>query len=179
MSGRLVVKRYARALYEAAEESAVLDDVVSDIEFMDGLMEEEQIRGYCLRGNLSRENIREFTDTAFKPYISGLSFRLLESLCDNGRLSALPFLPEAFRDQADHASGTAVLTIETAEELSPDLADEITKRISKRAGVSIRSEIKLNRALSGGISLTWLNRNIDMSLRGRLRKMRTLLKQQS
>ena len=177
MSGMMVVKRYARALFEAARDMGVLEEVRSDMEFITSLMEETpEIRRYCLTPHTNRQKEQTFARTAFLPYVSKTTGRMLEILCENGRIQALPFLPEAFQEIEDRDAGITPLLIESVQELSPDILKRIEENMRQRINGNIRSRLSITPSLLGGVRLTWNNRALDMSLRGRLRKMKTLLK---
>ncbi len=176
MSGVKVVRRYARALYESSSESGKLTEAKSDMDFIGKLVSEvPEIRSFCMNQH-SRNSEREFIDTAFRPYVSEATSRMMDVLCENGRLAAIPFLPEAFSSQEDIENGLTPLIIETANQLSEETVAEIEKKMSARIGSKIRSELRINKALIGGFRLTWQNRRIDMSLKGRLKTLKTLLK---
>ncbi len=176
MSGVKVVRRYARALYESSAEEGILDVAKSDMEFIAKLVSEvPEIRSFCMnRHSINSE--REFINTAINPYVSEATSRLMDAICENGRLSAIPFLPEAFRSQEDIENGLTPLIIETVNQLSEETVSEIEKKMSARTGKKIRSEIRINKGLIGGFRLTWQNRRIDISLKGRLKTLKTLLK---
>lgn len=176
MSGVKVVRRYARALYESSAETGKLTEAKADMAFIGKLVSEvPEIRSFCMNQH-SRNSEREFVNTAFKPYVSEVTSRMMDVLCENGRLAAIPLLPEAFKAQEDIENGLTPLIIETVNQLSEDTVSEIEKKMSARTGGKVRSDIRINKSLIGGFRLTWQNRRIDMSLKGRLKTLKTLLK---
>jgi len=177
MTGIAVIKRYAGALFEAGKDAGVLDEIRSDILYIDGLLKDApEIRQFCLspHHNLHKEQV--FIRTAFIPYTGVFTGRMLEILCENKRLSALPFIPEAFHERENRDADIETLEIETVNELSEETLHHIEKRMQEKLQKKIESKIRLNPALIGGIRITWANRTIDMSLRGRLNKMKKMLK---
>ena len=177
MSGIRVVKRYARALLDAASEQEKLDEVREDLVFISSLLSgAPEIRNFCLAARKDMLKERDFINSAFIPYVGSLTARTLELIVDNGRLSAVPLLPEAFIEQEDHVSGTVHLVIEAVKRMPDEQIQEIITRMEKRTGSRIRPEILITPSLIGGLRLTWQNRTIDMSLDGRLKKLKTLLK---
>ncbi len=177
MNGIPVIKRYARALYEAGKDAGELDSIRGDIAFIDRLMHEgPEIKRFCLESHNNRTKEFDFIRTAFSPYISPFTARMIEALCENNRLSAVPYIPAAFREQEDAAKGIEAVEIESANELTDESLSQIESRMQQRLGVKIRTKVRINPVLIGGVRITWSNRTIDMSLRGRLNAMKKLLK---
>lgn len=178
MSGRLVVRRYALALYEAAKETGQLGEVREDMDFIQNLMDEApEIRKFCLEseGKGTKEAI--FVETAFAPYVGPGTGRALNLLRENGRLAAIPFLPEAFLDAEDRDLGRFSLLIESAFPLARETADAIAIKMKDRTGRDCRRNFTVVPGLIRGFRISWENRMIDLSLRGRFKKMKRLLKE--
>ena len=176
MSGITVVKRYARALFETGKEAGVLDEIRKDMEFLEGLLNDApEIRRFCLESHSNRKKEFIFVQNAFLPYVSQYTARMLEAACENDRLSAVPYIPEAYREQEERDMGIVSLDIETVDELSEENLRMIEDKMSDRINKKVQSRVRLNPALIGGIRVSWENRTIDLSLRGRLNKMKSLL----
>ncbi len=177
MSGQIVVKRYARALFEASREQGRIEDVRDDMNFITSLLSEApQIREYCLARHTSRNNEWDFVSSAFLPYISEITGRTLEALVRNGRLGGIPFLPDAFQEQEDRESCTLPLRIESVQPLSREILGLLEEKMHGKTGRRLRMENSLKPEILGGIRIIWDNRMMDLSLQGRLKKMKRLLK---
>ena len=177
MSGRLVVKRYARALFEISRETEETGEIRSDMDYIESLvLKNPEIRDYCLARHARRNNERVFVSEAFLPFVSDFTAKTLELLVENGRLDAIPYLPEAFREQEDSVSETIPLEIESAAPLSPELMQDLEKRMQKKLGKTLRTRNIVKPEILGGIRLVWNNTMMDLSLQGRLKKMKRLLR---
>ena len=179
MSGRLVVKRYVHALFDAADEASVLDEVKGDIAVLAIILSEApQIRDYCLSPHNNRIHEKEFVKIAFVPYIHEFTGRMLLILCENGRLAGIPFIPAAFSELLEIKGDTITAVLESAAELSPETIDEIIFRLEKHSGKKIRMEARILPKLIGGFRITRQNKILDLSVSGRIKKLRMLLKQE-
>ncbi len=179
MSGRLVVKRYVHALFDAADEASVLDEVKGDIAVLAIILSEApQIRDYCLSPHNNRIHEKEFVKIAFVPYIHEFTGRMLLILCENGRLAGIPFIPAAFSELLEIKGDTITAVLESAAELSPETIDEIISRLEKHSGKKIRMEARILPKLIGGFRITRQNKILDLSVSGRIKKLRMLLKQE-
>ena len=177
MSGRLVVKRYVRALFDAAVEASVLEEVKGDIARLDSILTEApQIRGYCLSPHNNRINEIDFVNTAFVPYLHDFTGRMLLTLCENGRLAGIPFIPAAFRELLELKGDTMTAVLESASEISPETTREIVSKLEKQSGKKVHLETRVLANLIGGFRITRQNRILDLSVSGRIKKLRMLLK---
>ena len=176
MNGQSVVKRYASALYESARESGLLEALEEDLKILDRLFREApDIRSYCLEPSSSPKRNRIFVETAFLPFLSGLTARAVEQLLANQRLEALPYLPEACREIGDADRGITAVRIESAAEPDADTKKQIRSHLEQRIGGKIRTEWRIRPELQGGFTLEWNRRFADLSLRGRFRRLRRVL----
>jgi len=177
MSGRLVVKRYVHALYDAAVEAQVLDEIKGDIIVISKLLAEApQIRNYCLSPHDNRVQEKAFVDTAFVPYLHDFTGRMIQTLCENGRLAAIPFIPAAFSELLEIRGDTVTAVLESAGELTSETINEIVSRLEKLSGKKIHMETRILPKLIGGFRITRQNRILDYSVSGRIKKLRMLLK---
>jgi len=177
MSGRLVVKRYVHALYDAASEASVLDEVKGDIAVLEKILSgAPEIRSYCLSPHDNRLNEKEFVGTAFTPYVHDYTGRMLQALCENGRLAAIPFIPAAFSELQEKKGDTMTALLETASEMPPETIEEIITGLEKQSGKRVRLEKRVLPGLVAGFRITRQNRILDLSVSGRIKKLRMLLK---
>ncbi|RKX95483.1 MAG: ATP synthase F1 subunit delta [Spirochaetes bacterium] len=178
MSGRLVVKRYVHALFDVAEEASVLDEVKGDVAILAKILAEApQIRNYCLSPHNNRSEEKEFVETAFVPYLHEFTGRMILVFCENGRLAGIPLIPAAFSELLEIKGDTISAVLESAAELSPETIDEIVSRLEKHSGEKVRMEARILPKLLGGFRITRQNRILDLSVSGRIKKLRMLLKQ--
>ncbi len=178
MSGRLVVKRYVHALFDAAAEASVLDEVKADIAILSKIFSEApQIRDYCLSLHNSRSDEKTFVETAFVPYIHDFTGRMILTLCENGRLAGIPFIPAAFTELLELKGDTIIAVLESAAELPSETMSEIISRLEIQSGKKVRLEARILPKLIGGFRITRQNRILDLSISGRIKKLRMLLKQ--
>ncbi len=177
MSGRLVVKRYVRALFETAEENQALDEVREDISVLTKLLKEvPEIRAYCLEPHTNRMQEHEFVRISFIPYVGDLTGRMLTALCTNGRLAAVPFIPAAFAEIVEQRGDTVSVELESPVKLSEGVLKMITAGMERRTGKKIRLHEHLFPELLGGFRVIWQNRILDMSVLGRIKRLRMVLK---
>jgi F-type H+-transporting ATPase subunit delta len=176
MSGTHLAIRYAEALYEVAEENGALAAATADMEFIENLLSETpEIKNYCRLKRSGGRQEREFIEIAFSPYVSEFTENMLITAAANGRLAAIPLMPQAFAKIGEKKSGIIKLVLETAHPPSDELIEIVKRRMSKRTDKKIEIEKKLSPDLLGGFRIWYEGRLIDSSVTGRLTRMRRLL----
>ncbi len=177
MSGRLVVKRYVKALYETAKAEDKLNVIKADMIVLDKILNEApSIRQYCLKTHSGIKIELDFVKTAFVPYINELTARLLITAVENGRIAAIPFMTVAYNLLLEEKGLRAEVLIESAQELSPEIVEKIKTKMAERTGTKITYKTKIIPGILGGFRIIWQNKIIDLSALGRLKKVRQLLK---
>lgn len=177
MSGRLVVKRYVKALYEIAESEGLSDIIENDMSVLDKiLIEAPSIRQYCQKRHASVSSEIDFINTAFVPYVEEYTARTLVTAVENGRLAAIPLIPSAFKLLMEEKGDKTEVLVESAVELEPEIMEKIKIKMGKRTGKKIILKTEIIPEILGGFRIFWQNKIIDMSAQGRLKKIRQLLK---
>ena len=177
MSGRLVVKRYIKALYEIAEAEDNIDLIEQDMAALDKILNEaSSIRQYCFKLHSGISVEIDFVKTAFIPYVGEYTARTLMTAVENRRLAAIPLFPSAFKILMEEKGGKAEVLVESAVKLEPGVIKHIKIRMEERTGNKIIFNTKIIPEILGGFRIIWQNRIIDMSAVGRLKRVRQLLK---
>lgn len=176
MNGMTTAVRYARTLYECAEEQADLPPVLAAMVLISRILTEvPAIREFCISARPSKTAGSTLVETAFAAYVDPLVMRTLRLIAENGRLGVIPLLPAAF-DRV-HAERTAVerVILETPHLAEADLLAEVTERMQRRLGKKVQLENRPNPSLIGGFRVLWRDRLLDNSVSGRLRAMQRCL----
>ncbi len=177
MSGRTVIIRYARALYEVAARKQITETIFSDLRRINEILAQTAgVREYCLRPHANQVLEMEFVQTVFIPYISQTTADLLTISVRNRRLDLIPYICEAFKKIMDTESGTLEVVLESACEAEMNVSNSIETKMQRRTGKKIQLKNIVVPQILGGFRILWDNRMIDLSASGRLRKMRILLK---
>ena len=176
MSGRLLVKRYALALYEVAEAENQLDAIETDILSLVELMQEVEIKAFCLKGSLSRNSIKLFMELGLLPVMKNqLMKNFLMTVLDNGRQALLPFLHDAFFEVKDIKNGITSVLIEFAFEPDKKILEHIKAKMTKKLACDVNIHYQVDSDALKGFRIFWNNRLIDRTAKGRIRQLRQAL----
>jgi F-type H+-transporting ATPase subunit delta len=180
MNIKLIARRYALALYEAAAENNSLESAEYDMSVIRRMFAQApQIREYCLQSHGDNRSEQVFIETAFFPYTGPYTKNMLSIAIKNKRLPSLPFIPGAFDRIADEKNGIVAVVIETAHTYSDEMISLLSQKMRKRIQKEIKIQTRVNPALLGGFRILWQNKILDRSAAGRIKEIRRMMLHQT
>jgi len=170
------VRRYASALYAAADRLGVVDQVQADL----ALVGETVRENYGLRDAVTEpatpERARKrILERLFAPHVHELTVRFLCLLVDKRRAEIIPSLEKTFRRIADERRGIQRATIISAVPLTPDELAAAQRAIAGMTAKKVILETRVDPAVLGGMVVQVGDRLIDGSIRGQLQQIHTAL----
>jgi F-type H+-transporting ATPase subunit delta len=99
----------------------------------------------------------------------------LRTLIDNGRLATLPAIARQYRLLKNEADGVADCLIETAFPISDAQVNELLGLLTKKFGLRLKPEVKVDPALIGGVRVTVGDHVLDTSVKTQLARMQAAL----
>lgn len=179
MNGKLVVRRYARALYEAAREADALAELDEDMKTLDRLMREvPQLAQFCLSSRKSSRSSKGslvFIQTALLPYVGELCGRAIEAMHQNDRLEAVPYLATALRHEKDRHLHVTRVEVEAAAQPDSELEQAVNRALEGRISGTVKTRWSVRPELLGGMTFHWNNRMLDVSLKSKLAQLKNAL----
>jgi len=163
---------YAKALFEAAEDSGRVDAVQRDLgEFADAVEASPELTAFLANPQI---------DPAAKVGVLGelsegsdeLVHNFLRLIALKGRAGQIPGIRDEFQALVDRAQGRVAVELTTAFELSDDEAASIVAQIEQSSGRKVEATRKVDPELVGGMILQAGSLRVDASVRGRLQRLR-------
>ena len=165
-----VARPYAKAAFEYARDHEALDSWSKALGFLSAAVANNDVRR--LLGSPKLENDKKVALLSdMLPEQSTDVSRFLDTLADQGRLLALPFIAEQFEHlRADHEQRVEVL-VTSAYELDSQQQTKLANALKKRLNREISITTQVDKALIGGVILRAGDTVIDGSVRGRLNRL--------
>ena len=163
---------YAKALFEAADDSGRVDAVQRDLgEFADAVEASPELTAFLANPQV---------DPAAKVGVLGelsegsdeLVHNFLRLIAAKGRSGQIPGIRDEFQALVDRAQGRVAVELTTAFELSDDEAASIVAQIEQSSGRKVEATRKVDPELVGGMILQAGSLRVDASVRGRLERLR-------
>ncbi len=175
MAVRGVAKRYARAVFELANEAGRLDEWQADLTTLANATSDPVVGAF-----LTDPNVRETQKVAAMSELFGrdeqrLAFNLSRMLIERQRIDIAPELLEVYRDLVLNSRGIAIADVVTAVELSEQERSDVRERLGRIVGKQIELRTRVDPAIIGGLVARIGDQLIDGSVTTQLRAMRAAL----
>ena len=163
---------YAKALFEAAEDSGRVDVVQRDLgEFADAVEASPELSAF-----LTNPQVEPAAKVGVLGELSEGSDELVHNflrlIAAKGRAGQIPGIRDEFQALVDRAQGRVAVELTTAFELSDDEAASIVAQIEQSSGRKVEATRKVDPELVGGMILQAGSLRVDASVRGRLERLR-------
>ena len=169
-----IAEVYSRALFEAAQEDDVLDDVHDQLnEFVDALEDKDnrELRLFFFSPYFSSEEKKDGVDKV----ISGADERLqnfLKLVAERHRAPALPRIRRDFNSLWREEKQLLPVNVTSAVELDEQLVKGIGDRIQEQTGRQVELTSQVDPDVLGGLVVRVGNMVMDASVRSRLEQIR-------
>jgi len=170
--------RYARALYELAQETQTVDAVVDDLRQIQTMLDGSEDLRRLVRSPVFRA---EAQIGALQAIVKAIGIGQLASnfillTARNRRLAALPVIIQAFLALVAAERGEVTAEVISAEKLSANHVAALKDELTARMGSSIMLLTKTDESLIGGMIVKIGSRMIDNSLKTKLHNLKTIMK---
>lgn len=173
----VVAKRYAKALFELAQEQQVVTEIDKQLEqLVESFKNEPQFIQFLSSPDISAENKIQVLKNVIGGQVSAVLLHMLELLIVRGRQDIIAEMYDAFVKIADEAQGQARALVYTAKELSGEELDAVSKQFGSITGKTVIAKQLLEPSLIGGLQVRIGDRLYDGSLAGKLERLQKTLK---
>lgn len=174
-----VAARYARSLFELAEEAGATTAIEKDLERFEALLEESDDLKRLISSPVfsAEEQKRALGAVLDKAKIGGLAGNFLRVVAQNRRLFAVPQMIRAFREIAAEARGEVSAEVMSAHALTADQESALKAALKEVVGKEVVVKVTVDPSLLGGLVVRVGSRQIDTSLRTKLNSLKVALKE--
>ena len=167
-----IAEVYARALFEVARDSDVLDRVHDELgEFADALDENRELQVFLFSPYFSSEEkkdgITRIVSDADERFVN-----FLQLLAERHRMPALFRVRRSFNSMWAEENKLLPVTVTSAVDLDESLVQEIGKSIEDQTGRRVELSSKVDPDVLGGLQVRVGNMVLDATVRNRLEQLR-------
>jgi len=175
VSEEQVVRVYAKALFNAADEAGSIERVRVDLTaFVTALSESAELQNVLHNPQIETESkllvIRSLTEGA-----DPLLANTLQLLVQKGRGTIIDQLVDEFELLVAARERTVRLEVTSAIDLKPQTAEALVERVQKATGRPVALTTRTDAAIIGGLVLRFDDVIVDGSLRSRIAQLRSRL----
>jgi F-type H+-transporting ATPase subunit delta len=168
-------RRYARAVFEVAEEEGQVDQWTGRLEALRGVLTNPQAAAVLASPAIPPARRVEAMEALATRAMGAEGLNLGRMLVAVRRPDLIEGIVEEYRALADEAAGRVRATVTTAVGLSPADEKRIAGDLSSRLGKQVTLEVEVDPAIIGGLVLHVGDRKIDASIATKLQQLRRRL----
>ena len=173
-----VAARYARALFELAEESGETDTVAADLEKLGEAIGKSSDLARLIASPLfgADEQIAGLDGVMEKLGVGPLTANFVRLAARNRRLALLPDMIGAYRALVAERRGELHVRVTSAARLTAAQAKKVTAALKEALGSEVLIENEVDPSIMGGLVVRAGSRMIDTSVKTRLNTLKSMLK---
>lgn len=172
MTGNVVARRYAKALFAVGQKSGgeSLDAFGKELSALAGVLDESpEAFSFFRNPAFSAEEKKSVLKTIAETLSVGTMMQnFCDLLADKGRVDVLPGIAADFQSMLDQKNGVISGSLVTAFELSDARRKELTEKLEKQTGSKLDLEFDADPTILGGVVLKVGDKVLDASLRAQL-----------
>jgi F-type H+-transporting ATPase subunit delta len=174
-----VAGRYARSLFELAQEEGAVAAVEGDLGRFESLLDGSEDLQRLIKSPVfsADEQSRAIDAVLARAGIGGLTGNFLRVVARNRRLFAVPQMIRAFREIAAEARGEAAAEVTAAHALTAEQERDLKATLKSVVDKDVSVKVTVDPSLLGGLVVKLGSRQIDTSLKTKLNSLKLALKE--
>ncbi len=171
-----IAKPYAQALYSAATEQDILDQIITDVnQILQLTQDSEDFDQFLTNPILSPQFKSEMFQQLLSETVHPLTLNFLLLLALKQRERSLVAILQMFLEIVDVQAGRVVAQVTSAVPLTDAQKATLSQQLSDYSGAEVRLELNEDTAIQGGVIVRLGDTVFDGSIISQLQRMRTLL----
>jgi F-type H+-transporting ATPase subunit delta len=172
-----LVDPYAEALLNLADSNGSVDIVTADVkEILDLLGATPDLKDYLANPMVSSKSKKELLEKTICDQLSKYTNKFLLVLVDRKRIQLLEPIANRYLDLVYKLAEIKIVEVSSAIKLSETQESDLAAKITKMSGAKeIKLVTTLDTQLLGGVLIKIGSQEIDLSLKGQLRDVASLL----
>lgn len=176
MRASALARRYAGALFAAAKEADLIDQVESDLGLVTFTLESTPRLGEVLAHPLiPAERKKDIVADLFRDKVQGVALDFLHLLVDKRRSEVLEDVEQEYVRLANEYRNVMPVAVTSAIQLTSEEAVALRKKLEESTGKKIELEFAEDSEIIGGLVIKIGDTVIDGSVRGYLQSLRERL----
>ncbi|HEY8241497.1 MAG TPA: ATP synthase F1 subunit delta [Kiritimatiellia bacterium] len=176
MANTQVGKRYAKALFQLAQEQGRLDAIHTDLGELAKLLETSvEFKALTRPYAISVTHRKELYASALEGRVDPLILRFLQFIVEKGRAQHLAAMIDSFNQQFNAARNILAVRIVSAHPLEQRQVDEISVRLQARFHKEIKATAEVDPSLLGGFQVRVGDMVYDYSINHQLNQFHRML----
>ena len=166
-----LARPYAKAVFSAALDAGNHEEVAKDLTLLSVVSQTSEIKCLIEDPELSKEKIAQTIMGIVDGEMGDLSNKLLELLADNKRLNLIEAINASYQDLLEQHNNTSSIVVNVANQPSEDNKKIIIEKLLAEHGEGSNIEFSEDPSIMGGLSIKIGDETLDLSIRGKVKKL--------
>ncbi|AOY75581.1 F0F1 ATP synthase subunit delta [Clostridium formicaceticum] len=174
----LIARKYAKALFEVAQEDNNLQPIREELNFIkEALGENENFKKLLHTPLITSNEKKDIVKNVFKDTLTNEVMNFLYILVDKGRVNHIEEIVKEFNVMADASKNMVEAVAITAIPLNKERLQKLQVQLSMASGKNVKLNNEVDESVIGGVLIKMGDKVIDGTLKSRLGHLKQQLSQ--
>jgi len=166
-----LARPYAKAIFSAALDAGNHDVVAKDLALLSAVSQTQEVSRLIEDPELSKEKIAQIIIGLADGEVGNLANKMLELLADNKRLNLIEAINTSYQELLEQHNKTSSIVVNVANQPSEDNKNIIIEKLLAEHGEGSKIEFSEDPSIMGGLSIKIGDETLDLSIRGKVKKL--------
>jgi F-type H+-transporting ATPase subunit delta len=171
-----VARPYAEAAFKLADAGNALAKWSEMLGALSLVAQDERMQRAVADPKLSDAQVAGLFISILSGKLSGEAENFVRVLAENRRIELLPEIRAQFEALRNEREGVVEAEVHSAFELSEAQVADLVQRLERKTGRKVRTQVRIDKELIGGVKVVLGDKVIDGSARAQLAALETALK---
>jgi F-type H+-transporting ATPase subunit delta len=171
-----VARPYAEAAFRLADARNALGKWSEMLTELALVAQDERVRAAIADPKRSDAQVAGIFISILSGKLNAQGENFVRVLAQNGRLELLPLIQQQFEALKNEREGVIEAEVQSAFELTEAQLADLVQRLEKKTGRKVRTQVRIDKDLIGGVRVGFGDKVIDGSARAQLAALETALK---
>jgi F-type H+-transporting ATPase subunit delta len=166
-----LARPYAKAIFAAALDKGNQELIAKDLILLSAVSQTTEVSSLIEDPELSKEQIAQTIIGLADDEIGDLSIKMLELLAENKRLNLIAAINTSYQELLEQHNNTSSIVVNVADQPSEDNKQTIVEKLLAEHGEGSNIEFLEDPSIMGGLSIKIGDETLDLSIRGKVKKL--------
>ena len=166
-----LARPYAKAIFSAALDAGNHERVAKDLVLLSAVSQTQEVSRLIEDPELSKDKIAQTIIGLADGEVDKLANKMLELLADNKRLNLIEAINTSYQELLEQHNNTSSIVVNVANQPSEDNKNMIIEKLRTEHGEGSNIEFSEDPSIMGGLSIKIGDETLDLSIRGKVKKL--------
>jgi F-type H+-transporting ATPase subunit delta len=166
-----LARPYAKAIFSAALDVGNHETVAKDLALLSAVSQTQEVTRLIEDPELSKDKIAQTIIGLADGEVDKLANKMLELLADNKRLNLIEAINTSYQELLEQHNNTSSIVVNVANQPSEENKNMIIEKLLSEHGEGSNIEFSEDPSIMGGLSIKIGDETLDLSIRGRVKKL--------